>query len=293
MYMNTAYLKDLLVSPRTPADREDTSAPLVVTCCGLYRMKTMKRLDTTRPAGRRDYQLLYFHSGKGRFFFDGDEGPETIIHPGQMVFFHPGDPQIYHYTAQDKTEVFWVHFTGNDVASFIRKFDLPEKTGVINTGVHSIYQDIFLEMIRELQLYKNGFEEMLVLNLKRLLLLTKRTMAEPAATTTAMEDVISEAVAYFGENYATDIVVKDYAKDHFVTTSWFINSFKAYTGRTPRDYITSLRITNAFTLLANGGYSVKEIASLVGYDDPLYFSRVFKKSTGYTPGEYRKAVRGE
>ena len=56
----------------------------------------------------------------------------------------------------------------------------------------------------------------------------------------------------------------------------------------PMQYIISLRIANAQRLLGTMDYNVTEIASIVGYDNPLYFSRLFKKQTGLSPSEYRK-----
>ncbi len=59
---------------------------------------------------------------------------------------------------------------------------------------------------------------------------------------------------------------------------------------TPMQYVLSLRISNAQSLLENAEYNVSEIASMVGYDNPLYFSRLFKKQVGAAPTEYRKLM---
>ena len=57
-----------------------------------------------------------------------------------------------------------------------------------------------------------------------------------------------------------------------MSISWFIRSFKKYTGSTPIQFITSLRMTNAQVLLETTSYSINEIAGIVGYNNPLYFS---------------------
>jgi AraC-like DNA-binding protein len=63
--------------------------------------------------------------------------------------------------------------------------------------------------------------------------------------------------------------------------------FKRCTGSTPIDYFIRLRMERARELLATTSCSVKEIAGLLGYDDPLYFSRVFKAVNQTTPTQYR------
>jgi AraC-like DNA-binding protein len=63
--------------------------------------------------------------------------------------------------------------------------------------------------------------------------------------------------------------------------------FKRCTGSTPIDYFIKLRMERARELLATTSCSVKEIAGVLGYDDPLYFSRVFKSVNQATPTEYR------
>ena len=67
------------------------------------------------------------------------------------------------------------------------------------------------------------------------------------------------------------------AKKHHMSTSWFIRNFKQYTGTSPMQYILAIRIHNAEVLLQNEHYNITEISNIVGYDNPLYFSRIFKK----------------
>ncbi len=290
MYMNTAYLKNTLVSPRTPMDQADLSVPLKILCCGIYRIRSFPHLDTERPNGRKDYQLLYFHAGQGHFYFDGLSGKETIVHAGHMILFAPKDPQMYYYYASDRTEVYWVHFTGNSVLDLLAHYGLPTKGAVFKSNIDTAYKNIFLDMITELQLCKTSYEEMLVLMLKRLFLLIQRNRLEKPVTSTNMQKIIGQAIRYFNENYNKHIVIQDYASQHFLTPCWFIRNFKQQTGLTPAQYIASIRMANAQSLLENQQYTVQEVANMVGYEDALYFSRTFKKHTGYSPKEYRAMI---
>ena len=95
---------------------------------------------------------------------------------------------------------------------------------------------------------------------------------------------------YFNEHYNEDINIEEYTQKNYVSISWFIRAFKQCTGSTPMQYILSKRISNAETLLLDHSYNITEIAQIVGYDNPLYFSRIFKKIKGLSPSEYRKNI---
>lgn len=288
MYVNAAYLTDTLIRPDTPADLEDLTAPLRVLCCGLYRIQTLPQLVTERPNGRKDYQLLYFHSGQGHFYFKKDAASETIVHAGQMVLFRPGESQMYHYLAADRPEVYWIHFTGNEVSHLLQHLKSAQTKTVFTSGVCLEYSDIFSQIITELHLKKDCFEEMSALLLRQLLLLIERNQKDHVNTGTNMQNEIRHAIRYFHENYHTQILVQEYAKEHFLSPCWFTRNFRQYTGYTPAQYLTSVRIASAQNLLENLSYNIHEIAAMVGYDDAMYFSRTFKKHVGCSPKEYRQ-----
>lgn len=75
-----------------------------------------------------------------------------------------------------------------------------------------------------------------------------------------------------------------------MSVSYFIRKFREYTQTTPAQYLLSLRISMAQSLLENTGQSISEIASSVGYENPLYFSRLFHKMTGVSPSTFRKQI---
>lgn len=104
-------------------------------------------------------------------------------------------------------------------------------------------------------------------------------------------DVINEiekATHYFNENYSQNIKIEQYAKEHMMSKNWFIHSFKNVMKITPMQYIISLRISAAKDFLEKSDKNITEISEAVGYDNPLYFSRVFHKYTGYSPSQYKK-----
>lgn len=105
-----------------------------------------------------------------------------------------------------------------------------------------------------------------------------------------LAEAIDKSRMYFSEHYNEDIRIDEYASSQGMSTSWFIRNFKQYTSETPMQYILALRIQNAEILLNNPQYSISEISQIVGYENTLYFSGVFKKAKGLSPSDYRKNI---
>lgn len=279
MYTNAAYLG------KEHEDIVDKSKPLIITAAGYYRVHTSRIIETERPNGRGDYQLLYIAAGCAHFYFNG---VERIIPKGNMVLFRPGETQIYYLYAADKPETYWVHFTGSDVGLLLNYYQMPREENVFFTGISPDYQWLFRQMIQELQLQRTNYEDLLNMNLRHIFLIINRYLKEENDVGTEMLDEVERATHYFNEHYNQQIVIEDYAKERAMTANWFIQSFKKITKFTPMQYILSLRMTNAMNLIDTTNYNMTQIAYAVGYDNSMYFSRVFKKHTGMTPTEYKQ-----
>lgn len=133
---------------------------------------------------------------------------------------------------------------------------------------------------------------MLTLLLRHLLIIFHRELThEHVLKNEYLDHEMDTATSYFNENYNRDINIEEYATSRGMSVSWFIRNFKKFTGTTPMQFITSIRITNAQMLLETTNYAVNEIARIVGYDNPLYFSRLFHKQKGCSPSEYRKLLK--
>lgn len=100
--------------------------------------------------------------------------------------------------------------------------------------------------------------------------------------------VIHSAIAYIEKHYTESISLEEVANHVGLTPQYFSTYFKEEMDCNLIDYITKLRIEKAKEIIRNSQMSVQEICFIVGYHDPNYFSRIFKKYVGITPTKYKK-----
>jgi len=95
--------------------------------------------------------------------------------------------------------------------------------------------------------------------------------------------MLSQALWYMQDNMDSQINIPDIAAKLYVSERHLSRIFKECFGCTPGDYITKMRMNNALKLLSKGHMKIEKVASLCGYEDPSYFSRIFKKTFGISP----------
>ena len=151
-----------------------------------------------------------------------------------MILYKPREMQRYVYYGTDQTEVYWVHFTGNNVKNILREYHLFESGQIIQTGNSTEYHQIFRKMIQELQLTRPHYEEYLSLLLRELFLLISRQAPMGISSQNRMlQKEMEEATQYFNEHFAEEISIEQYAMDKHLSISWFIRSFNVTDSVTP------------------------------------------------------------
>jgi AraC-like DNA-binding protein len=98
---------------------------------------------------------------------------------------------------------------------------------------------------------------------------------------------IEPSLKHMLEHLAEPLRVSKLSALSGVSNSYFFSLFKSATGRAPIDFFIHLRMRRACELLRDRKLNIKEVAFLLGYDDPFYFSRLFKSVIGMAPRQYR------
>ena len=101
--------------------------------------------------------------------------------------------------------------------------------------------------------------------------------------------VIRKAKAFIGEHYTNpELTLRQVSNEVAMSNNHFCTIFSQETGVTFTEYITSLRIEKAKELLRDRQMRTSDVSASIGYNDPHYFSYLFKKYTGLSPRDYRR-----
>lgn len=105
------------------------------------------------------------------------------------------------------------------------------------------------------------------------------------------DGVVARCQQWIADNYAAPSPVARMIEQSGLSERTFKRRFKAATGYAPIDYVQALRIEEAKQLLETTAEATESVAALVGYEDPTFFRRLFKRCTGVTPARYRQRFR--
>ncbi len=248
---------------------EPSEAYVHLNSCGWYE-DCNTGVHTVRAEGRADYQLIYIKAGAMQF-------NKTIYGAGTLYLFRPHEPQDYRVALQNTT-YYWIHFTGQAFAEML--------TDVTETSFELGYCEPFIAFCREIVMqYADAIEENQYYLQGRLL---STIAALPLTQTVRKPNAVDNAITYINEYYTSRLSNDELAKLCGMSKFHFIRRFTQKTGKTPQKYRTDLLLSKSATMLTDTNLKVSQIAAALGFDDSLYFSRLFKKSYGTSPLEYRK-----
>lgn len=241
----------------------------------------VEKSEVIRPNGLPDFQWIYVEKGV-LYVYEGEK--EIIVPANHGILFFPNEPQHYIDCTKDHTHTYWLHFGGIKASSLLSDLGLLKKD-LFFIKNDSIVKKILNSIIDELLQKRPYYNERAIAELINLLVEIKRSESENKNISQAQ--TIKKICKKMQTEYAKNISNQYYADECDMSLAYFIRSFKEVTGKSPQSYITYLRIEAAKGLLSSTQEPISTIARLVGYQDPLYFTRCFTKTEGISPKEYR------
>ena len=236
-----------------------------------------------RPYGRNYYIFAHYYAPVELKL--GDHSFQ--VQPGGCVLIPPGTPQ--HLYSPEPLIHNWIHFECDPEA--LQAYQLPfnEPFYIPN---HALLSNMVRQMEQEFFSHDPHREMMLYCSMHRLLIWLDRSLHTSAGVSVSKS--LAQAMGALRKNIflhpEQDQSVGQMAKTVSLSTSRFHAVYKALFGTTPTQDLICARIENAKNLLlTRPEISIREAASLLGYNDQYHFIRQFKTVTNQTPGAYRKA----
>jgi AraC family transcriptional regulator of arabinose operon len=238
-------------------------------------------------------ERMFVYCNKGRGWCE-IEGKRHEILPGYLLVVLPASRHAYGTHGGCELQVIWVRAKGENLDSFIAELGATTERPVLAGGEDPQLIGLFHEMLPALE--EPCRRPRLIYAAQTLGHLLGLLIWHTKDIEHARPDVgrrIELSIDYMQQHLAKPLHVATLAALINVSPSYYAVLFKRRTGCSPIDYFIRLRIKQACNLLESTSLHIKEIAALLGYDDPFYFSRVFRSVVRISPSEYRQSRREE
>ena len=240
------------------------------------------------PFIRTEYVLHIVQKGKGIFIMDN----KTYHLCENQAFLIPPDVEtFYKADAHEPWSYMWVGFNGIRAYETVTNAGFTSKSPVKTLSCTDDLHNYISQLLDAHMLtYSN--------ELKRngLLMQFWSNLIDEHAASDSQKDpfdypasvYIKNAVHYMSLHYDKKIKIADLADHIGINRSYLTNSFKKVMKMSPQEYLISLRMEKAASLLKSTSLSIQEVALKVGYEDALAFSKIFRQNFGESPRSYRE-----
>jgi AraC family transcriptional regulator of arabinose operon len=247
---------------------------------------------TVRDHGTRDWLLFYTLGGTGRI---AHLNGFVNTRPGDCVILPPGLPHDYRIgPGCDLWEFQWAHFLPwshwYGLLSWPTTYPGVKYLRVDDTDTHQRVTDALESMCRHATSPLRQ-RELFAMNALEKALLWLNSI-NPELTHGRFDARIRRAMDHICRNIGQRLTVESVARQCGLSASRLSHLFREQVGLTVVQYLEQQRLNRGRELLEVSSFSVSEIATMVGYESPFYFSRRFSAFTGQSPRAYRRELAG-
>lgn len=241
------------------------------------------------PAIRDHYIIHYILDGKGTFTvgnntytlgkYDG-----FLICPDTIVYYQADFNQPWSYA--------WVGFHGFKAASYLKQAGLDSHNPIFRYDRDDFLKDCLMRMVAAKQLSKGKEIRLLGLLYEFLSQLVETSESTLSCKNNTKEEYVKKAMEHIAMNYSRSTSVAEIARSVGIDRSYLYSLFNEFVNTSPQEYLIRFRVEKACELMSTASLNISNIACSVGYNDPLMFSKAFKKVKGMSPRNYRKVHLG-
>jgi AraC-like DNA-binding protein len=244
-----------------------------------------------RPHGAGQHILIFCARGDGWYEVAGQRG---AMKPRHALLIPRNTPHAYGATDANPWSIHWAHFIGEDADYYQRllsaaAFQLPVAPACVapleqtfRQACASVAGGYFLHNIIYLS---HALRHILGI------LFYHNSAYSPGQRAPQSRD-LQPSINYMLDHYSTPLRLEEIARQSGLSAVHFATLFRRQTGMPPIMYFIHLRMRQACRLLDTTTLTIREIAFRIGYEDPYYFSRIFRQQLGLSPRQYRNMQKG-
>lgn len=236
-----------------------------------------------RVRNHKTHLLLFLSSGKSSLRIESNE--HTITEK-QVAFIPANTNYSYGPNSDLDWSQFWIKFESTGTDNLLDWTPLSAKNPIADCTAAENVKRHFNAILNAVQ---RGYTEHTTLQLSLAIIKILISLHENPFDKGSVEALshIEQTMSQMREDVSKPQPLNFYAKKAGYSTSQFSHLFRQHTGTSPINYLNELRIQRAAEFLNNTDWSIKRIAYELGFEDPLYFSRNFRKCVGLSPKAYR------
>lgn len=237
--------------------------------------------------GLRDSYIIHFvRSGSG---FLEVNGQTHRIYAGESFIIYPNTYVKYYPTQEDPWEYTWVNFVGMQVKDILSGISFSKKSPVLPKAEESP-EKIFLDIDR---VFKNSQIDIDSRSLETVgllcMLFSYYTRHYPTQRNQPEHSSFKKSREIIDQNLnRNDFNVSSLALELGLSRATLFRLFKKHSDKSPIEYINELKISRACRFLTQTDLPIKAIANSLGFNNPLYFSRFFRKNMNVSPTQFRE-----
>lgn len=265
--------------------------PSVFAKTNLIHLQEIGELKAQKPhTSKREnlasYLFFMVLDGSGHLEYDGQQ---FLLQKGDCVFVDCRKPYSHH-SSEDLWTLKWVHFYGPNMNGIYEKY--VERGGHPSFHPHdlnafgNLWQELYL--IAESPVYVRDMKIFEKLTGLLSLLMEESWNPEKKSGNASQRRNLQNVKEYLDQHYSEKLTLDNLAETFFINKFYLTRVFKEQFGITINNYVLQVRITHAKQLLRFTDLSIEKIGQECGMNDANYFTRIFKKIEGTTPGEYRR-----
>jgi AraC-like DNA-binding protein len=240
-----------------------------------------------RKNGCDDYILLYSLTGKGHI--NTDKGKFELA-PHQFIILPPHRFHCFEANISDPWTLYWVHFSSHQLKEFSRAFKIEQFYAptdlTYSDKIVNIWKEMYSSLDSGFSAASIGYANFCLYRFLSFFLFPKNNHSIPKKACP-----LDQSIEYMKANIEKRLTTTEIATHFQYSPSHYTALFKKKTGLSPIDYFIKMKIHYACQLLCQNDLKIKEIAEKLGYDDPYYFSRLFKQVMNKSPKDYRDISR--